>query len=313
MQILQSWARQRRRGGHAAGGGRHEPDLRLATAQQGESRMKLPLWLSWLRAAALALALLFFTLPILWMLAAAFKSGAEFSSLASPFWPQQWTLDALRNLLANGALARLRNTLLVAAGATALSLLTGFLAAYTLARHRFPARLDVFFLLLVLLVKMMPPMVVAIPLYSLLKALHLLNSLAGLMLAYQVYTLPFCIWMLLSFVRDMPLALEEAAAMDGARLWQRLRYVVLPVCAPGLVATAIFTLIVAWNEFLFALLYLQTPQQFTLPLFIANFMTENQTYWGELMGIGLLSSLPVLLVAGYIQRYLLRGFAAGQK
>ncbi|MBP2847838.1 MULTISPECIES: carbohydrate ABC transporter permease [Dickeya] len=275
--------------------------------------MRLPYWLTALRALALAIALLFFTLPILWMVAAAFKSTAEFSSLSSPFWPQQWTLTHLKSLLDNGVGARLFNTLWVAAGATALSLITGFMAAYTLARHRFAARLDSLFLLLVLLIKMMPPMVVAIPLYSLLKSLHLLNSLAGLMLAYQVYTLPFCIWMLLSFIRDVPLSLEEAAAMDGAGLWRRLRYIVLPVCAPGLVATAIFTLIMAWNEFLFALLYLQTPQQFTLPLFIANFMTENQIYWGELMSIGLLSSLPVLLVAGFVQRYLLRGFAVSQK
>ncbi|MEI7062907.1 carbohydrate ABC transporter permease [Dickeya chrysanthemi] len=275
--------------------------------------MRLPYWLMALRALALTVALLFFTLPILWMAATAFKSTAEFSSLSSPFWPQQWTLTHLKSLLDNGVGARLFNTLWVAAGATALSLLTGFLAAYTLARHRFPAQLDSLFLLLVLLVKMMPPMVVAIPLYSLLKSLHLLNSLTGLMLAYQVYTLPFCIWMLLSFIRDVPLSLEEAAAMDGAGLWRRLRYIVLPVCAPGLVATTIFTLIMAWNEFLFALLYLQTPQQFTLPLFIANFMTENQIYWGELMSIGLLSSLPVLLVAGFVQRYLLRGFAVSQK
>ncbi|WJV67728.1 carbohydrate ABC transporter permease [Pectobacteriaceae bacterium CE70] len=270
-------------------------------------------WLSILRVTAIITAMLFFTLPIIWMAAAAFKSTAEFSSRHSPFWPQHWTLTHITTLLANGFVDRLINTLLVAGGATALSLLVGFMAAYTLARHRFPARLDTLFLLLVLLIKMMPPIVVAIPLFSLLKTLHLLNSLAGLVLVYQVYTLPFCIWMLLSFIREIPLTLEEAAAMDGANLWRRLRYIVIPACAPGLVATAIFTLIIAWNEFLFALLYLQTPQQFTLPLFIANFMTENQVYWGELMSIGLLSSLPVLLVAGFVQRYLLRGFAVSQK
>ncbi|KAA8996162.1 carbohydrate ABC transporter permease [Affinibrenneria salicis] len=266
-----------------------------------------------LRFALLACAMLFFMLPVVWMIAAAFKSTAEFSSLGSPFWPQHWTLAHLRSLLDNGVLARLFNTLRIAAGATLLSLTIGFMAAYGLARHRFPARLDQVFLLLVLLIKMMPPIVVAIPLYSLLKALNLLNQPLGLMLAYQVYTLPFCIWMLLSFIREIPLALEEAAAMDGAGLWRRLRYVVIPACTPGLVATAIFTLIMAWNEFLFALLYLQTPQQFTLPLFVASFMTENQVYWGELMSIGLLSSLPVLLVAGFVQRYLLRGFAVSSK
>ena len=111
------------------------------------------------------------------------------------------------------------------------------------------------------------------------------------------------------FVRQIPVDLEEAATLEGAGLFRRLTRVVLPLAAPGLVATLIFAMLLAWNEFLFALLFIQTPSNFTLPLFIATFATENQTYWGELMAIGVISSLPVLILAGYLQRHLLRGFA----
>ncbi|MGL6021021.1 MAG: ABC transporter permease subunit, partial [Gibbsiella quercinecans] len=104
-----------------------------------------------------------------------------------------------------------------------------------------------------------------------------------------------------------------AAAMDGARLSKRLALIVLPLCAPGLVATAIFAMILGWNEFLFSLLFLHSPDKLTLPLFISNFVTEDGTVWGQLMATGIVSSLPMLALASYMQRYLLRGFSMGLK
>ena len=114
-------------------------------------------------------------------------------------------------------------------------------------------------------------------------------------------------------MRDVPIEIEEAAAIDGASTWQTIRSIVFPLVAPGLVATAIFSSILAWNEFLYALLFLHSPALFTLPIHIANYITEHETLWGRLMGIGLLSSLPVLILSGFIQRYLIRGFAMGLK
>lgn len=264
-------------------------------------------------AVLIALALGFAGLPILWMISTSFKSPGEFVARAPTLLPREFTTEHYQRLWAEGFPQRFVNSLIVTLGATAISLVAGFGAAYSLARFRFPARLDALFLVWVLLIKMIPPIVIAIPLHHVLRSLELLNTLPGLILVYQIYTLPYSIWLLLGFVRDVPLELEEAAAIDGASIWQTMRAIVLPLAAPGLVATAIFSAIMAWNEFIYALLFLHSPALFTLPIYIANHITEHETLWGRLMGIGFLSSLPVLILSGYIQRYLIRGFAMGLK
>lgn len=265
------------------------------------------LWL--LRIVALVLLLL----PCLWMLGAAFMPTLERLDRPLALWPQAPTLQHFQTVWESGIGRQVVNSLLVSCGTTLLSLALAFPAAYALVRLRFPGRLDVVFLMLVLAVKLMPPITVAVPLFSLMKTLHLLDSEFGLMLAYQVYTLPLSIWMLLSFVREIPVDYDEAACIDGAGLFQRLNHIMLPLCAPGLVATAIFVLIAAWNEFLLALLFLTSPSRFTLPLAVAGYVTENGIDWGDLMSVGMIASLPTLAVAGYVQRYLLHGFSGGLK
>lgn len=258
-------------------------------------------------------AVALFLMPIIWMFTTAFKPENEVLITSTSLLPSEISFASFASLWTDSFSSFVINTIIISLSATAFSLLFAFLSAYGLVRYSFPAKLDSLFLLLVLVIKMMPPIVVAIPLYSLMNDIGLLNTKFGLILSYQIYTLPFCIWMLLAFVRDIPLEIEEAAAMDGARLFNRLRYVVFPLCAPGLVATAIFSIILGWNEFLFSLLFVHTPDQFTLPLFIANFMTEDGTAWGELMSVGIVSSLPMLALVGYMQKYLLRGFSMGLK
>ena len=210
-----------------------------------------------------------------------------------------------------GLLRQLANSVLVTLGATVLSLVVGFAAAYALVRLNFPRRLDLVFLAMVLMIKLMPPIVVAVPVYQILDALGLIDTLVGLVLAYQLYTLPFAIWMLMGFLADIPPDYEEAAAVDGASTPYAMATVVLPLVAPGLAATAVFTAILAWNEFLFALLFINSPGTATLPLAIANRITEDETLWGPLMAIGTLASLPVLIAMGYLQRHLLAGFSGG--
>jgi len=266
-----------------------------------------------LLAVATALALTFALLPIVWLAGTSFKSPGEFTSRQPTILPREFTTMHYQLLWAEGFPRRLQNSLIVTVGATLVSLVVAFGAAYALTRFRFPAKLDVLFLFWVLLVKMVPPIVIAIPLYQVLRLLGLLNTLPGLIVVYQVYTLPYCIWLLLGFVRDVPIEIEEAAAIDGASTWQTIQRIVFPLIAPGLVATAIFSSILAWNEFLYALLFVHSPALFTLPIHIANYITEHETLWGRLMGIGLLSSLPVLILSGFIQRYLIRGFAMGLK
>jgi ABC-type maltose transport system permease subunit len=160
-------------------------------------------------AVLIALALTFSMLPIVWMATTSVKSPGEFVSRQPTLIPQEFTTVHYERLWAEGFPRRLLNSLAVTVGATTISLVVGFCAAYSLTRFHFPARLDALFLLWVLLIKMVPPIVIAIPLYQVLRLLDLLNTLPGLIVVYQIYTLPYCIWLLLGFVRDVPIDIEE--------------------------------------------------------------------------------------------------------
>ncbi|MCG8507978.1 MAG: carbohydrate ABC transporter permease [Rhodospirillales bacterium] len=252
-------------------------------------------------------------LPIVWMIGTSVKPPIEYVSKTVDLIPNAVTLAHYRQLIEDDILGKVMNSLIVASGATTLSLITGFPAAYALARLRLPKRLDMIFLLFVLLIKLAPPLVLAIPLYQVLRTLGLLDTLAGLILVYQVYTLPFAIWMLIGFVRDVPFTYEEAALMDGASLYNRVTKVVLPLMRPGLVATGVFLMILSWNEFAYALLFVQTPSKFTLPTYIATLITEDETFWGRLAAIGFLASLPILALVGTVQKALTKGFSGGIK
>ncbi|NOX44166.1 MAG: carbohydrate ABC transporter permease [Caldiserica bacterium] len=257
--------------------------------------------------------MVFVLFPIYWMLTTSFKEPLEYATRTPSWFPHRITFQHYREIWKEGAYRYFINTVLVSLGSTLLSLGIAFPAAYGLARFRFPAKLDLIFLLWVLLVRMAPPVVLAIPLYTTLQGLGLLNKLTGLVIAYQVYTLPYSIWMLLRFVRDVPIEVEEAAAIDGASRLRTLVAIVLPLVGPGLVATAIFAVIMTWNEFIYALLFLRRPEVFTLPIHISHFITEYEVLWGPLMAIGITSSLPILILSGYVQKHLLRGFAISFK
>lgn len=252
-------------------------------------------------------------LPVVWMIGTSLKPPIEYVSSSVDLLPDDATLEHYRQLFEEDILGKVFNSLVVALGSTALALLAGFPAAYALVRLELPKHFDMGFLLFVLLIKLAPPLVLAIPLYQVLRTLGLLDSLAGLILVYQIYALPFAIWMLIGFVRDVPRSYEEAARIDGASLGQRLVTVVLPLMTPGLVATAIFLMILSWNEFAYALLFIHTPSKFTLPTYIATLITEDETFWGRLSAIGFLASLPILALVGVVQKGLTRSFAGGLK
>lgn len=265
--------------------------------------------LFWSVLALLVVALML--LPVVWMVSTSVKPPGDYVSTSTALLPERVTFEHYRALWQEGFAIRLWNSVVVTVGATLLSLIAGLCAAYALVRFRMPARLDVGFLLFVLVVKLMPPIVVAIPLFQILRALQLIDTHLGLILTYQVYTLPLAIWLLLGFVREVPLEVEEAAALDGASTLQTIAWVVLPVMRPGLIAATVLIAVVAWNEFLFALLFVQTPSNFTLPIYIATFITENETLWGKLMAIGCQASLPLIAAVAYLQRHLMRGFGTG--
>lgn len=267
-------------------------------------------WFFWVLMALVLVVVLF---PLYWILITALKTPLENISPIPTFFPKVITLENFAGVLKAGFSKNLLNSLFVAFTSTLVSLVLAFLASYALVRHKFPFKLNVVFLIWVLVVKILPPMVLSIPLYTLFTKVKLINNLWGLILVYQVYTLPYCIWMLFGFMKSLPLEFEQAAEIDGASKLKTLTHIVVPLSSSGIVATAIFSIIIAWDEFLFALLFIRSPRLQTLPLKIVSFITEYETLWGELMAIGLLATLPVLLFSGYYYKRLTEGFSMGLK
>ncbi len=249
--------------------------------------------------------------PIYWIVATSVKTPTENILPVPTLFPRELTLRNFQNVIAAGIFGNFFNSLFVAAIATTLSLTLSFLAAYALARHRFPFRINTVFLIWVLAVKILPPIVLAIPLYTLFTRVGMLNNLWSLVIVYQVYTLPYCLWIIFGFVKALPIEFEQAATIDGASPGRILTSIVLPLTSGGIIATSIFSVIMAWNEFLFALLLIRSPSKLTLPLKIVSFIGEYETLWGELMAIGLLATLPILLFSGYVYKKLTHGFSMG--
>jgi multiple sugar transport system permease protein len=261
----------------------------------------------------LALTLVVILFPVYWIITTSLKTPLEVIQPNPTFFPRILTLENYQTVLQSGFLKNMGNSLIVAVSATLLSLTLSFLAAYALLRFRFPLAFNSIFLVWILVVKILPPVVLAIPLYTMFNSLGLINKLLGLVLVYQVYTLPYCIWMIFGFLKAVPITFEEAALIDGAGRGYILFNIVMPLARTGIIATSIFSIIAAWDEFLFALLFIRTPSLQTLPLVIVNYIGEYETMWGQLMGIGLLTTLPVLLFSSFVYKYYTKGFSMSLK
>ena len=201
-----------------------------------------------------------------------------------------------------------RNTMLAAAGSTTLAIIVGTPAAYAFARVRFPG--SAAGLSVLLATRLLPPIAVVIPLYLLMRSFGLLDTVFALILAYTTFNLPFYVWLMFGFFVDLPKELEEAATIDGATRWQTFYLVMLPLSLPGLVAASIFSLVLAWNDFIFAIVLTghKTP---TLPLLVAGFITDMGVSWGIMMAAGSVIVLPVLVFTLLAQKHMLRGLTGG--
>ncbi|HZE48772.1 MAG TPA: carbohydrate ABC transporter permease, partial [Jatrophihabitantaceae bacterium] len=211
---------------------------------------------------------------------------------------------------AQGLLRSAGNSTIVALGSMALTIVVAFPAAYALGR--FKTRLRGIATGWILVSQLFPVILIVIPLFMILRSMHLLNSLFGLVLVYLVWTLPFALWMLRGYVAALPPDLEEAAAVDGAGRLRTLVSIVLPLLRPGLVATAMFAFISAWNEFFFALVLLKNDNVRTLPLTLAHFVgSEGQVSLGPLAAGSVMATVPSLLIFAVLQRRLTSGLLAG--
>jgi multiple sugar transport system permease protein len=261
--------------------------------------------------AALACYMIFLAIPLLWLLSVSFKGPRELVELHPSFIPSRPTLDNYNIALHENDLVHAGvNSLKVAVLTALVTTSVGLPAAYVLARTRgLVARAG---LVWILLSQMFPTILIIIPLFLVLRDLHLTNSHTGLILVYLVWALPFILWMLQSYIRGIPRDLEEAAAVDGATRLQIVVRVIAPLLAPGVVVTLLFAFISAWNEFFFALVLLQTPGLVTLPVKLAQFVgIEGIVRLGPLAAASLLATVPSLLFFSIMQRWLTSGLLSG--
>jgi N,N'-diacetylchitobiose transport system permease protein len=269
----------------------------------------------WLLNGAGLLVAAFAAFPVFWMISTSLKPNREiFASTPQPV-PHHPTLTHYRRLFGGdlipgvGFLDFFRNSAVVAVCTVLLSGLVALLAATAVGRFRF--RFRTAFLIMLLIVQMLPLEALVIPLFLMIQRLQLYNTLAALILAYLGLSLPFAIWMLRGFVAAVPAELEEAAAIDGANRVQIFRRILLPLVAPGLVATSIFSFITAWNEFIFALTFINDEGKYTLPVAMRFFFGRDETAWGAIMAFSTLLTLPVIAFFLLVQRRMVSGLVSG--
>ena len=260
----------------------------------------------------LTLALLATLAPVYWMITISFKREVDQFALPPRWFSFTPTLEHYVDAFVTRSFGQyLLSSLIVAVCSTAGALVLGTLAAYSLARFRLPRNFDRKLGLWILSTRMFPAIVTAVPLFLIMRDLYLVNTRLSLIITYTAFNLPFVVWMMRGFFAEVPRDLEEAAMVDGDSRLGALRRIVLPLVAPGLAATAVFCLIVSWNEFLFALVLTQTDDAMTLPVGIAGRVTQYGIKWGVMSAAAVVAMVPILAFALSVQRYLVRGLSLG--
>jgi N,N'-diacetylchitobiose transport system permease protein len=249
--------------------------------------------------------------PVYWMVASAFKPQEELDGLTPTWFPMHPTLshfsDAIhRPFFWHGV----KNSLIVVSVTVALSMVLAFLAAVALAKFRFTGRKA--FIVLIIGIQMLPQAGLIIPLYVVLARYHQVNALSGVILTYMTFVLPFSVWMLRGFLLGIPKELEEAAMVDGSTRIGSFVRILLPLVAPGLVATSIFAFITTWNEYIFARILLNDQSKQTATVWLSYFTgTSRNTDWGGLMAGSTLIAIPVVVFFLIVQRKIAFGLTAG--
>jgi trehalose/maltose transport system permease protein len=252
--------------------------------------------------------------PFIWAIRSAFTPESELFSTPLQYFPKHPTLDNFREALSTDFFQRaLLNSVIVAAAVTLISLAIGSLAAYALGRFRFHGRSFVMYLMLSMTI--FPQIAILGALYTMINDFGLYDKLGALIFSYLIFTLPFTIWVLTSFMRTLPGDLEEAAYVDGATPFQVFWKVLLPLIAPGLVTTGLLAFIAAWNEYLYALSFIQTPDHYTVPIAITSFVGKSGSSfnvpWGQIMAATVIVTLPLIAITLILQKRILAGLTAG--
>jgi multiple sugar transport system permease protein len=257
----------------------------------------------------------FSALPLVWMFLTSIKG--QFAALqyppqwipTSPTFEQYWRLLSPTSDVGREFLHYMLNSVIVSSATTVLGLVVAVPAAYAFSRFRFPGRNLLFYS--VLLRNMFPAVVFLMPLFIMMRWLGLVNTHASLILTYLTFGLPLSIWLLKGFYDNIPVQLEQAARIDGASRFQAFLLIVMPLSSPGIIATAIYSFILAWNEYVYALTFLNDESKMTLPVGLQHFFTEYATNWPGLMAASFIMSVPVVAMFLILQKYFVRALTEG--
>jgi multiple sugar transport system permease protein len=268
----------------------------------------------WLGTVLLHLGLLaglvFAGFPILWMFFTSLKSNTEIFALPPQLLPKEFTLKAYRAIFAEPEKVRFfLNSYLVAGAVTLLTVVVAVVTAYGFSRYtfRFKNTLSVF----IISTQTVPPITLLIPYFGMVVAFGIFDTYFALILTYMVFTLPYAILLMTGYINTLPRELDEAVLVDGGSSWTALTRVIVPLSLPGIVATSVYTFLLAWNEFLFALTLTKSMDMRTVPIGIELLMGQHAFEWNEMMAMSVLGSLPLLLLYLIAQRYFLAGMTAG--
>lgn len=260
-----------------------------------------------LRYAAAFALLVLFLFPIYWLFAMSLKTADEIFA-SPPVWvPAQIQFDNFRILFKDGDAVSVWNSLFIAGTSTVIAMFLGTICAYSLARFRTGGdNLAVW----IISQRMIPPIAVVFPLFLLYVWLGWVDTYHGLIVLYVAFNLPYVIWMMRGYIEDIPLELEESALVDGCTRWEVLWKVVFPMARTGLFATAVFTFVFAWNDFIFALVMTRSEVT-TYPVQVTHYFGGQSNFWSKIAAMSVLGAAPVFLVVAFLQRYLVRGISMG--
>jgi len=266
--------------------------------------------LKWVGNGLLVVMLVWTLVPFYWMIATSLKKDKEIYGFEATLIPRQPTLNNYTRLFTTTPFVKyLRNSTIIALGNTLASLLCACLAAYALARLRFPGRGLIARGLVVSY--LVPPSLLFIPLFAVLATLSLIDTHQGLILTYLGFSVPFCTWLLMGYFRTVPLELEEAALVDGCSRLGTLVRIILPMSLPALAVVAFFSFTQSWNEFLYANVFVNSVEVRTITTGLTLFIVEDVFFWGPMMGAAFLSSLPPVLLYLVFQRWVVKGLTLG--
>ena len=266
----------------------------------------------------LTVFILFTLFPFYWMAVTAFRPDPELyrswrATNATPFWTVDPTIEHFQGLLASTEFLQwLWNTMLIATVSTLISLICGMFAGYALARLRF--RGSEFLGTAIFITYLVPQTLLFIPLADIIRNMHLGNTPWALMLTYPTFLIPFCTWLLMGYFKTIPKELEECARIDGATRFGAMVRIIFPVAVPGILSAGIFAFTLSWNEFIYALVFLSSVDQKTVPVGVVSELIRGDTFfWGQLMAGALLGSVPVALAYSFFVEYYVAGLTGSVK